>query len=144
LIWNNWTTKLFDINNNRLIFTYGASSYLGLDVNSNENILAADDYFINLLAPKWLSVSDPQQENKEQTTGYIISKSGNQALIIKSNCNNLGSCRLYDVFGNLLTNENILSLMDNGNISINPAQLNTGVYFLAIGMERVVKVLVVE
>jgi hypothetical protein len=141
---DNYTTKLWNIENNELIFTYDCISVDGLDVSSHEYIISCGAVFINLLAPHWLSVSDPQQINNEQTSGFIISKSNNQVLTINRNCRNLGSCRLYDVFGNLIQYDNILSFSDNGNISINPAQFGTGVYFLAVGMERVVKVLVVE
>jgi WD40 repeat protein len=143
-LFNYFTTKLWNIENNELIYTYNCVSVYGLDVTVNEKIVAGSGYDVNLLAPKFLSVSDPLLESNEQPTGFIISKSNNQALTLKSSCNNLENCRLYDVFGNLIQYDNILSFSDNGNISINPVQLGTGVYFLAVGMERVVKVMVVE
>jgi hypothetical protein len=144
LVINDLSTKIWDITNNDLFYSYPTASYQSLDISPNETIIAANLKTIVLLAPKWLSVPNPPQESKDQASSYIISKSNNQRFTIKSRCNNLASCRLYDVYGNSLSNENIFSLIDNGNISINPAQLNTGVYFLAVGMERVVKVLVVE
>jgi hypothetical protein len=156
---HNNTTKIADINTLDITYTYPVPycAFNAIDISQNSKYIIAgisnDLYLLNsqdgisgvneLINQGLLINNKPNPSNKEPT-GYIISKSSNKLFTIKSNCNNFASCRLYNFFRNLLPNENILSLNDNGNISINPAQLNTGVYFLAVGMERVVKVLVVE
>jgi WD40 repeat protein len=139
MIMGNYTTKLWDIEKNELLFTYNCVSGYGLDVNKNENILTGSGYFINLLAPKWLSVDDEIQKHKSNPS-YIISKSSGNNIRFDDGFKDCINYELFDYFGNtVITGKNCSE--------INPENLACGLYFLKInaGKEsRVIKIFIVE
>jgi WD40 repeat protein len=138
-IWANFTTKLWNISNNELTYTYNTSSYHGLDVNGNDNIIAGGNHDLVLLAPKWLSVDDKIQRSQSYPS-YIISKSSGNNFQFDDEFIDCFNYELFDYFGNIvITGKNCSE--------INPGTLACGLYFLKINSRcesRVIKVLVVE
>jgi WD40 repeat protein len=136
---DNYTTKLWNIENNELIFTYDCISVDGLDVSSHEYIISCGAVFINLLTPKWLSVDDDIHKS-QSTPSYVISKSSGYNFQFDAEFIDFTNYELFDYFGNtVITGKNCSE--------INPENLACGLYFLKInaGKEsRVIKIFVVE
>ena len=141
LIWNNWTTKMFDISNNELLYTYNTISYNGLDVSINEFIIAAGSSYICLLSPHWMSVDDSSIKN-ENINNLIFSKTFTNNKLFKDEIADYS----YDIY-NYLGKKIIASVIITNQADDILKNLNYGIYYLIFNEKhnrKIKKILIID